>query len=100
MPPSPSRDAVRAAKREAQRLGLTARLWRLREDAREVAATWRDDEYDNLKDIVSDLVSLYPTLEGALPREAAALARVRRAVLRELAQDPAEAADPIRGQHC
>jgi hypothetical protein len=90
------RDEARETAALAKRSGLTPKVWRLREEAREVCAMWRDGEYDNLKDIVQDLTSLLPKVKGSLRTEAAALERVKRAVLREivqLAKEPGGAAD-------
>lgn len=96
-----AREAVKrndAAEAEvlARRAGLSPRLWRLREEAREVCAMWRNGEYDNLKDVVYDLSSLIPKVKAGLPGEIASLERVKRAVLRELmqlAKAPEDAAD-------
>jgi hypothetical protein len=90
------RDEAREAAALARRAGLTPKVWRLREEAREVCAMWRAGEYDNLKDVVYDLASLLPKVRGAIPGEAASLDRVKRAVLRELVQlanEPGGAAD-------
>ncbi|MBS2015475.1 MAG: hypothetical protein JST00_21480 [Deltaproteobacteria bacterium] len=78
------RDDERDARERARRAGLTLATWRLREDAREVASMWRSNEYDNVADVVSDLVALVPKVARLLPKEAAALERVRLAVMKDV----------------
>jgi hypothetical protein len=78
------KDALKESAAKAALHGLSPKVARIREHAREVVTMWRGDEYDNFKDVVSDLCDLLPATAAVLPKEFAALSKVKGAVVREM----------------
>jgi hypothetical protein len=78
------REEARLDGNVAKKEGLSRRAYRLRVQTHEILEKWRVDEYDNYKDPCAEIADLLPKLTAELPKEAAALRKVKNALTREL----------------
>lgn len=79
---------------------MDAKTWRWAQDADEMLATWRDDDYDNLKDAILDARAMIAKAPSSQAARLTRLERMHAKATKELAalaaEDPAMA-DYARG---